>query len=209
MTCFSSRLRVVRDVSFDNSKIFSFVNSFDLTSFEKFLIVLNLGFNFYFYNYFPFFVSKKRGLSFFFEVPYIFVNSLNSLCNLVTLPLLEVVTDKSSIFYRPFRDSYDLVKEFRKILSFKLSSFWFSSFQVSKVSLFSFWLLKSFPFDKKLLYFFVVNRSGFNDYFFNSFAFNKNSFFNSIWGFMLCGLVFIVKPKFSLFLRDYVLVFIF
>lgn len=194
----SSRLKVVFQNLYFNSQYF-----FHFTSLEKMTIFFSLGYEFYSYNLFPFFISKRKGLSFFFQIPLIFSASLLALSNLAVLPVLEMFSDKTISLYRPFRNSYDIVLYLRDVFDFGSVKFWLSSYQIDNFILYSDWLLKVFPFDKKVLFFWVLNYHKFNAFFGSVFITTNNNFYFSVLGFLFNGLVFVFKLTFLFhFLSD-------
>lgn len=194
LSSLSSRFRIIRNIIFLHSRLFNFSNSFGFTSYDKLFLFVSLGYSFYYYNFYPFFFSKTKGLSFFFEIPHIFVSSLTGLSNLALSPLIELFSDKAIFLYRPYRNSYDLILFLKQIFNLNILNFWISNYQFYKFSLQPFWLIKNVLLDKKILFFWISNFPTFSSDFNFMYDFKGTSFYFSILGFLLNGLVLIVKP---------------
>lgn len=149
----SSRFKVIRNISYENSSFFSLKSGFHLTSFDKFLIVLSFPEFFSTYDFSSYFILKKKGSSFFFEIPYIFVRSLLVLSSMAVFPFFESYSDRNNFVYKPYRDYYYFILNLKKILSLKISKFWVAKFDIFSFISFPLSLLKSFPFDKKVLFY--------------------------------------------------------
>lgn len=192
----SSKLKVFCQNLYFNSEYFFYLDFFSFSSFEKIIMFFNLGYEFYNYNLFPFFISKRKGLSFFFQIPSIFSGSLLALSHLAVLPVVEMFLDKAICLYRPFRNSYDIILYLKDVFDLGRLKFWLSTYQIGNFTLHSEWLLKVFPFDKKVLFFWVLNYHRLNASFESFFISKNNNFYFSILGFLFNGLVFVFKLTF-------------
>lgn len=162
------------------------------TNLENLRMLLSLNYDFYLYRSYPFFISKKRGLSFFFDIPYIFSNSLTALSSLSIFPVVEMFSDKVICFYRPCRSSYDFVLSLKNFLGFSDGLFWFSTYKLNDLIIYPQWLLKSFPLDKKILFFWILNSNNSIDSFNFSFSSPNHNLYLSILGFLFNGIVCVI-----------------
>lgn len=102
-----------------------------------------------------FYQLKTSGFSY--NIPFIrFSNaSLNCLYNIFCLPFVEATADKFAFGFRPYRDSSDLFFSIKKIFSKNRAfSFCFKTklkFIFPLKILPSFWLLKNFPLNRRIL----------------------------------------------------------
>lgn len=192
----SSRLKIIRDFLCFESECFYMPNFLKFNNLENLSMLFSLNYDFYLCRYYQFFVSKKRGLSFFFDIPSIFSNSLAALANLSVSPVVEMFSDKVICFYRPYRNSYDLVLSLKNFLSVYDEHFWFSTYQLKDLRISPKWLLKSFPLDKKILFFWILNSRTYNGSFYSP----NHNFYLSILGFLFNGIVFVIILTFLPFL---------
>jgi len=160
------------------------------------MVFFSFGFNSHNYNFFPFFVSKRKGLSFFFQIPYMFSGLLSALSCLAVLPVVEMFSDKNICLYRPFRNSYDIVFYLKDVFNLSGVKFWLSIYEIDNFVLHSEWLLKTFPFDKKVLFFWISNYQRFNSSFESFFTSKGYNVYFSILGFLFNGLVVVFKSTF-------------
>lgn len=150
-----------------------FNSNYYISSEIKFQIVLNLKHVRLFEKSNFLYFIKKKGHSFFYNYINIYNKCLQYLWVLSLLPFLETHLDKSLHGFRPFRDSFDLFMEIKKIFS-NTKNYWYFSLKLFSYSNSQnkFWLLKNLPIEKKLL------KSWFNTYpKRSSLNFRNNNFF--------------------------------
>nr|YP_010700462.1 putative group II intron reverse transcriptase/maturase RoaA [Strombomonas costata]WCH63601.1 putative group II intron reverse transcriptase/maturase RoaA [Strombomonas costata] len=149
-----------------------------------------------------FFVSKKKGLSFYFELPNLYYKCLQALCNLSVLPFVESRSDRFSLSFRPYRYCSDIFLCLKHILNFSdLSFFSHCNFDLLNFPTKQAWLFKNFPFDKTIFNKLLGNIKtlfSLNDIKSDGFYINQFSISNTVRNFLFDGLVRIFKPKFYL-----------
>ena len=177
--------------------MFVFVDNNNFTSFQTLILLSLVRFRITTITFFPFLILKKKAVSFFFELPHILFRALNDLANLIFLPLVETINDCNSFVYRPYRDSYDFFARFPKIF-FSLKEFkhWFLKFDLNKFTLSPDYLLRNFPFEKRLIFFLMTDVYTTQNYFKNRFEFSSFITFSVMLSFLLRGLVFGVTLNF-------------
>lgn len=114
-------------------------------------LVLNLRTSINFADVNSFFLSKRGGLSLFFDVPTIYFQSIQCLWNFSVLPIIEAYSDRYSFGFRPFRACKDLFCELNNFVLRKNLFYWSLNTKVSLLSNLSEnkWLFKNFPIEKK------------------------------------------------------------
>lgn len=147
----TSRFRSIRDVFEENNRVFSFGNSFYLTSSEKLFLVLNLNYKFNLFDLNFFSISKRSSFVYFFELPSFYFRSVQSLCSFSILPIIEDISDRFSFSHKPFRSNYDYFLEIKKVFSKNDSLNWIFNFKCILPFTDNSWILKNFPFEKKVL----------------------------------------------------------
>lgn len=192
------KFRMVRNVVNFYSLSFFKTNQFFFNDKEKLLLALNLNYNISCANFDNYFlVAKKKSLSFFFDFPDLYNSCVNSLCSEVVLPVVESLSDRIVIGFRPYR-SYQEFYLHCKMSIFKFRKpFWFFISELNTNSTVTEWLIKNFPFDKLFL-----------KQYFKSFKFDNRSFssignkvdnlFFILFNFLLNGLVCYKKSIFYL-----------
>lgn len=170
--------------------MFIFVNNTNLTAFQILILLSLIRFRISTIAFSPFLILKKKSVSFFFELPHILLRVLSDLANLVFLPLVEILTDSNSFVYRPYRDSYDFFARFPKIfVHSKKFKYWFLKFDLSKFSLSPDYVLRNFPFEKRLVFFLILDVYIAQIYCNNRFEFPSFITFSAMISFLLRGLV--------------------
>lgn len=147
----TSRFRSVRDVLEENNRLFYFGNSFFLTSSEKMFLVLNLNYKFNLFDLNFFSVSKKNSFLYFFELPSFYFRSVQCLCSFSILPIFENISDRFVFSYRPFRSNYDYFLEIKEVFLKNKNLNWIFNFKCLFSLTDNLWVLKNFPFEKKVL----------------------------------------------------------
>nr|AEW13026.1 RoaA protein [Strombomonas acuminata] len=146
----------------------------------------------------PFFLSKKKGLSFYFELPNLYNICLQALCNLSILPFVESGSDRFSFGFKPYRYSSDVYIYIKKLFQSNrnLSFFYHHKFDLLNSLDTNVWLFKNFPFDRTIFKDLVKkdNVSFFTNY--QDFYVRRFDFSNTIKNFLFDGLVRIFKSKF-------------
>jgi hypothetical protein len=115
---------------------------------------------------------------------------VGALANLAILPVVEMFSDKSIYMYRPCRDCYDLIFSLKTFFRLSDPRLWFYNYGVEKIIISPGWLLKAFPLDKKVLYFWISNyHRGFG-------SFSCSIYHNFYFSILCClfnGIVFVIK----------------
>ena len=197
LSSLSTRLFVVRNL-FEEKLTNLFVDLFPLNYQEKLKLALDLNFNLSFNDLVPFFLSKKKGLSFYFELPNLSNICLQALCNLAILPFVEPRSDRFSFGFRPYRYSSDVFLYIKKLFQShrNLSFIDHHKFDLLNSLDTNVWLFKNFPFDKAKFKNLVKEANisfSHND---QDFYVRQFDFFNTIKNFLFDGLVRIFKSKF-------------
>lgn len=185
----SCRLKVLNRNLIINSQFFTSKSIFNV-NFEDIIILVsnlrNLSIN---SSISTFYFCKRYGYSIFFQMPFFYMNCIQSLWNYSVLPIVENNSDKFSYGFRPFRSTQDLFVEIKNSFLKKRLPLWMVDFKInSSIKLYnSDWLMKNFPVEKKIL------RSwfGLNTFnFLNNLAyFGDGNIFFSLVNFSVNGLV--------------------
>lgn len=139
-----TRIRCVKNIlGINNSNIFP---SSKLTIHDKLTLISNLGHCLEFNSFNSFIVAKKKSLSFFFEDSKIFVSCLKCLYLESILPVIDFSSDRSFIFYRPYRCCQDVFLVIKNLLISKIKSPWILRMEFFFKSTDSSWFIKNFPF---------------------------------------------------------------
>lgn len=182
VSSFIFRLKAVRD-AIDYSSINYFdINSFVLTDSDRLLLVLNLKYCFFNCDIFSFLVLKKKSLSYFFEITDFYSSCLRILFSYLILPVLETISDRYSLDFRPFRDSHDVLYQLRSNFLGKTRSLCFFKSKFFLQFGLHDWFEKNFPFDNFIKKFFISNAVSVSE------ALNYNFYFVLV-KFLLDGLV--------------------
>jgi hypothetical protein len=183
--CLSSRLRTIRDILYENYQFFPS----SITSYDKLFLVFSLKFLFILNSTNYFVIFKKNSMSFFFEVPDFYNRCSQMLFSIVLFPLIESNSNRNYLFFRPYRDSYDIFLALKNVFLRNLSFLWFCNLKLfTFVNNFS-WLLKNFPFCKtvvnKWVYFIFLKKN----YFSENFFLKNNSIYLVVVNFLFNGFV--------------------
>lgn len=158
-------------------------NFFPLCLKDKIYCALTLHLKFIPDNFEAFYFLKKNGLSFFFKPAYLYHTSFLSLCNNLVLPVIDSKLPKFSFSFRPFRNDNDIFLQINSVLKKNKCVSQILKITVPFALLNTTWLLKNFPFNKRLLNLILDKKYG-------NYIFTKNIlFFSTIFNFLLHGLV--------------------
>lgn len=133
-----------------------------LTLEEKFQIIYNLNY-LNTYNYNKYFILKDKGLSFYYDSINLYYAVFQSVWNYAILPFTETNLSKHSFNFRPFRNHYDFLIELKKIFSKEINKETIL-LKIKAQCLWNiktnFWIMKNFPFLKKILKNIIIKKSG-------------------------------------------------
>jgi hypothetical protein len=157
MSSLTCRLKAVNEGSDFYHMNDLYYNSFVFTDYDKLLVALNLRYEFYNNNLLSFLVSKKKHLSFFFEITNFHSTCLKILFSYLVLPIDESFGNRCSLGFRPYRDCHDVFYQLKSLFLKRIHSLWFfraNYFSDMKVN---FWLKKNFPLDSFIKKFIFSN----------------------------------------------------
>ena len=141
----SVKLRVIREISLFNLTFFDRMSLLTTLTSNNFLKYKN-----YFYLY------SERFFSLYFSFPNIYIRCIQSIFNLLLLPLVDFQSDRSSFGFRPYRYSLDL---FIQIKRYVLSNFIlsFSTFEISTNNSIP-WLCKNLLLNKRYISYIFISK---------------------------------------------------
>ena len=158
------------------------LESFNFNSLDQLYIILNNKFSYSANFSKSFYLLKRNGLSFHFNLPYFYNKCLFSLYNNSLVPVIDSNADRFFYSaYRPFRNSKEIVTELLTNFSKKYSFSFFFNLQVSFSFFDNSWLFKNFPMNKKITKLLLMDL--------NLKDLQKSKFLINIFNFLLDGLV--------------------